>query len=260
MKESVKASSTGLFRGSADIAKFWSLLRQEGVGAAFRDIIKALSSRVYRKLDLPFDRRYGVQTTGDRKISELSVSGASAADAVDYEGTPVNYFPIVMSYLPRDLKDFVFVDYGSGKGRALLLASRFNFKRIVGVEFAKDLHEIAERNISAYLPRRQLCPNLHSVHADAIEFEIPEEHGCVFYIFNPFGKRTLAKVLDRIEASYRRHPRKMYLLYYNPKHAELVEDRDFLRRIRKRRFCVIPQFLFYLKLNAYETVPETARR
>ena len=32
--------------------------------------------------------------------------------------------------------DCVFLDLGAGKGRALLLASQFPFKRIVGVEFS----------------------------------------------------------------------------------------------------------------------------
>ena len=37
-----------------------------------------------------------------------------------------------------------FVDFGCGKGRVLLLAAGFGFARITGVEFAKELCDIAK--------------------------------------------------------------------------------------------------------------------
>ena len=46
--------------------------------------------------------------------------------------------------LPWD--KFNFIDFGSGKGRCLLMAGILGFKNVIGIEFAKDLCEWAKRN------------------------------------------------------------------------------------------------------------------
>jgi hypothetical protein len=43
------------------------------------------------------------------------------------------------SVLPKDLSDFTFVDIGSGKGSILFYACRYDFRRVLGVEFAENL-------------------------------------------------------------------------------------------------------------------------
>jgi hypothetical protein len=52
------------------------------------------------------------------------------------------------------LQDFTFIDLGSGKGRALLMASAYPFKRIIGVEFMPELHRVAQENIRKYTEHR----------------------------------------------------------------------------------------------------------
>ena len=48
-----------------------------------------------------------------------------------------------------------------------------------------------------------------------------------FYLFNPFPKQVLAKVLENIQSSCERHPRKIRLVYYLPAQQELVEEHGF---------------------------------
>ena len=45
---------------------------------------------------------------------------------------------------------FTFVDLGSGKGRTLLMASDYPFRRIIGVELLPSLHQIAQENLRQY--------------------------------------------------------------------------------------------------------------
>lgn len=52
-----------------------------------------------------------------------------------------------MRRLPMRPKDFVFIDYGCGKGRALFIAAEHSFKAAIGIEYASDLASIAKRNI-----------------------------------------------------------------------------------------------------------------
>ena len=59
--------------------------------------------------------------------------------------------------LDIDYSDFVFVDYGSGKGRTLLVAAEFPFKKIVGVEIAQELHAIAGKNVDQYRGNNRKC-------------------------------------------------------------------------------------------------------
>ncbi|WP_301089671.1 class I SAM-dependent methyltransferase [Sphingomonas sp.] len=41
---------------------------------------------------------------------------------------------------------YSFVDYGSGKGRVVMIAAARGFQRAIGVEFAPELHDIALAN------------------------------------------------------------------------------------------------------------------
>ena len=53
------------------------------------------------------------------------------------------------------LRDFTFLDLGSGKGRTLLMASDYPFRRIVGVELLHSLHQIAQENLRLYKSESQ---------------------------------------------------------------------------------------------------------
>jgi hypothetical protein len=52
-----------------------------------------------------------------------------------------------------DFRDLVFIDLGSGKGRTLLMASDYPFRRIVGVELLPALH-LAAHGESEQVPKR----------------------------------------------------------------------------------------------------------
>ena len=67
-----------------------------------------------------------------------------------YQPTDPALFQEIMASLPIEFEQFAFVDLGSGKGRTLLMASEYPFKRIVGVELIAELHRAAEENIRDY--------------------------------------------------------------------------------------------------------------
>ena len=48
-----------------------------------------------------------------------------------------------------NFRDFTFVDLGSGKGRTLLMASDYPFRRIVGVELLPSLHKSRSRTCAS---------------------------------------------------------------------------------------------------------------
>src|SRR6202035_689809 len=90
-----------------------------------------------------------------------------------YYGISPSGFNQMMEALDLDWPRFTFVDLGSGKGRALLLASRFLFRRIVGVEIAPELSEVAAANIQRFVAPWQMCREIEAHTGDAAEFIYP---------------------------------------------------------------------------------------
>lgn len=129
-----------------------------------------------------------------------------------------------------DFRDFTFLDFGSGKGRTLLMASDYPFRRIVGIELLPALHQIAQENLRQYENESQKCFALRVICADATTFAIPDEP-LVIYLFNPFPEAGLRQVIASLESSLRAHPRMVYVLYHNPLLETLLGENGILRKI-----------------------------
>lgn len=132
-----------------------------------------------------------------------------------YQPTDPGLFAEMIASLAIDLRDFTFVDLGSGKGRTLLMASEYPFRRIVGVELLPALHQIAQENLARYRSESQKCFALEALCGDAGDFCFPAEP-LVLYLFNPFAESGLRRVMAALERSLSVHPRTVYVLYLNP--------------------------------------------
>jgi len=118
----------------------------------------------------------------------------------------------------------VFVDFGCGKGRALLLAAEYPFRRIVGVEFFPQLVEIARKNLFSYRNPRQVCPDLEVVLGDAALFPIPDAP-LVLYFNDPFDGHVLERVVLNIRRSLDHHPRPITVIH---RHSTATPELDSL--------------------------------
>jgi SAM-dependent methyltransferase len=188
----------------------------------------------YRRAQKEFDRRYGVDTVGVIPLSALDIEDDNWQYGVGYEPTDPEHFTASINDLPIRFEEFTFIDFGSGKGRALLLASEFPFRRILGVEISSRLHVIAEQNIRDYRNDSMKCTAVQSICSDATKFRIPDEP-TVFYFFNPFQELIMAKVLSNIEESLRTNPRTIYTVYKAPLLGSLFDRAGFLRKIKVGR-------------------------
>ena len=129
-----------------------------------------------------------------------------------------------------NFRDFTFVDLGSGKGRTLLMASDYPFRRIVGVELLPSLHQIAQQNLRQYRSDSQKCFALESICADATGFPFPDDP-LVIFLFNPFPESGMRKVLGNLEQSLQNHSRPVYVLYHNPLLEHVLSANVQLRKI-----------------------------
>lgn len=191
-----------------------------------------------------FDRIHGVETDGDfgerTYLSDLNISSQNWIYGKHYSGIVPGRFFAALRSLQLQFEQFVFIDFGSGKGRALLLASEFPFKKIIGIEFAPALHAVAQRNIQQYSGHSRRCATIESVCMDFIEFELPIEP-CVLYFLDPSRERILAKVLENIRRSWQKHPRPIYIVYFSPSSEHLFDAADFLLKLARndeQSFCI----------------------
>ena len=191
------------------------ILTREGMAGLYRRMRRRW--RYTRSLD----RRFGVDTEGYIPLDQLTgIESLNVADGVQYQPTPQRLLEKTLAALDIDHRQFTFIDFGSGKGRALLIASRLPFNRIIGIEFSPELHEIAVRNVAKYPVSARKCARIEPICADATLFSLPDEPS-IFYFFNPFGPSVLAPVLDNIVRSLERHPRRSLFIYVNPRHPEV---------------------------------------
>jgi hypothetical protein len=164
-------------------------------------------ARAKRKSDELFDQQHGVETATSVLMHKLDTKSPNREHAIRYEPSDATDFRRLMNKLRVDHADFAFVDYGSGKGRVLILAAEYPFKRIVGVEFAASLDRVARANVAA----AGADPRIELVFADAVEFDPPSEP-LVLYFYNPFRAPVLEQVLARVRQSLERTPRQAYVV------------------------------------------------
>src|SRR5580693_10680044 len=136
-----------------------------------------------------------------------------------YQPTEPDLFREMLSALRQqshfDFHDFVFVDLGSGKGRTLLMASDYPFRRIVGIELLPAFHKISIDNLRQYKSESQKCFAIESICADATTLPLPDGP-LLIYLFNPFPESGMRQVAANLEQTLRAHPRPAYVLYHNP--------------------------------------------
>jgi Histone methylation protein DOT1 len=169
-----------------------------------------------------FDLCHGVQTRNELQSHSLEIDSPNREHGTHYSPTHPKFMRTVLQRLPIEHKQYCFVDYGSGKGRVLLVAASYPFQRIVGVEYARELHEIAKRNLERYRGRRA-CKTIELVHADALAFEIPH-NPLVIFMFNPFRPPVLGPLMEKIGNSLLECPRDAWLIYASPFHTSLISN------------------------------------
>lgn len=182
-----------------------------------------------------YDWRHGVDTCGFVTLDDVSVVGSSGNHGRPYAPTNPKFLLTILSGLDIDYTRFQFIDVGSGKGRALLIASEFPFRRVTGVEFVTELHKIAVENVVRFRGATQRCRDIVCLNQDAAEFEFPPEPTVVF-MANPFGPGLFGPVMKRLQASLEKHPRQFVLLYEYPTCADLVEQETSLRFVGRTRY------------------------
>lgn len=175
-------------------------------------------------MDLLFDWKYGTDTM--RWVEKEDLGPESEPESFQhsycYKATRARPFRRLLKELDLP-KDSNFIDIGAGKGRALLLASHYGFRKVIGVEFSPELCAVARKNVASYARKVNLKTPIEIVQADATKQAFGPEDG-VFYLFNPFDAVLLEKFLSNIKQSLAKHPRRAWLIYGDPQHHDVIKQ------------------------------------
>jgi Histone methylation protein DOT1 len=126
--------------------------RQKGAVRASATLVRELFEFLLDSTPERRRRRYGdMEYDWERRVNTTSGAVGWRERLLGvfhspYQPTDPALFRQMMAELPIDFPEFIFVDLGSGKGRTLLLASEYAFRRIIGVEIVTELHRAAEEH------------------------------------------------------------------------------------------------------------------
>jgi SAM-dependent methyltransferase len=206
----------------------WSSTVRKLVAAIFEFATDSTPERRRQRYgDVDYDWDYRVDTTSATVGWRDRLLGALYSP---YQPTEPGLFHEMFRQLAIDFCEFTFIDLGSGKGRVLLMAADYPFRRIVGIELLQHLHQVAEENIRKYKSAAQKCFAIESVCGDAREFIFPPEP-TVLYLFNPLPEVGLERLIANLDLSLQRSSRPVYVIYHNPLLEPVVARCTALKKI-----------------------------
>lgn len=168
-----------------------------------------LARRVKDILDHIFDKRHGTRTAGIIPLEKLRIESRRKGLGEFYVAVPGYEFRKLVRYLKLRPEKYAFIDFGCGKGRALLYAMDHNFRRVIGIEFSESLSNSAVKNIAKYQGG-----HAEVICGDAAEFVLPNEPSVLFF-FNPFSDIVTREVLAGVYNAYRSGNHDIYIIWYN---------------------------------------------
>ena len=201
---------------------YLQILRRRGVFSLYNEIIE----------NFFFDIKY--------KTNTQLRTGRSRLIAIHY--APSYYSPLkkIFSLIPNK-KNLNFVDIGCGKGKVLLIASLFSFKKISGIDIDNKLLKICKKNIFIFqtITKKKIKINLTKINAQQYNYE----NDNVFYFFNPFSYVLLNVILRAIKTNGKKET---YIIYCAPKTDNYILNSQF-KKIAKEKYNT-HSFVLYKKM------------
>jgi SAM-dependent methyltransferase len=236
------------------LSMFRKVLFNEGIFPCLECIVRQTGTRflgmspagfprinlaLFRITDALYDSLHKVDTGGVIDLPEMEGKGKN------YVGTPPRAWKLMLNHLPIDPSLFTYIDFGCGKGRTLLLASKMGFKRIIGVDISQQLLNVARQNME----RKNVDGEL--VCGDVREFDFPNEP-LVTFMYNPFFPDVMLRLAENLRDSVRSHPREVYVVYYSAAFRDVWRSLDF--SVFRETDYTYPNYAIY-HANSFDAIP-----
>jgi SAM-dependent methyltransferase len=189
--------------------------------ALIRKLRWHLSLRWSRLLDRSFDRSFGTDTAGIiENRDQGDVTSPTRARGIRYEPTRAAPFSRALrtAGLPAG---GTFVDLGCGRGRVLMLAALYGFRKLTGVDYSPALCRTATSNLEILRRSHGLDFEHRMIAGDAAGYDF-EPDDAVIFLFNPFDDTVLRAVMSNLTRSIDAHPRRVWIIYHRPVWREAI--------------------------------------
>jgi hypothetical protein len=175
----------------------------------------------------PFDIAYGTETSGLIPARDLLTGHANDEHLTAYYGVAPSILDTLIDlWLLKEpafeLDRYTFVDFGAGKGRAMLAASLHPFHRVIGIELNPALADLAQANLEIFRRNAEPLAPIRLLQQDALDFDLPATPTLAF-LFHPFEAPVLRRLLRRVEQAFHDRPGEFDLLYVNAECSPVLD-------------------------------------
>jgi SAM-dependent methyltransferase len=178
-----------------------------------------------------FDAAHGTDTAEILVGRELGPGVTRGGHLVSrYETTSAGAIRTALDSLDLELSEFAFIDLGCGKGKPLMVAASYPFRRLIGVDISPACVEAARRNIAGYGPDKIDLARVELLAMDVEDFAFPDDP-LVLYLFNPFPPKLMERVIGNLEDSLAARPRQAAIVYVNPRAIAAVQKSALFVRV-----------------------------
>jgi len=206
-------------------------------------------------LDNRFDRRYGTDTTQYLHRSDFDLDAEVADHARNYGASPDRTFLRFLRQQQLDYSDYTFIDLGCGKGRTLLLASQFPFKKIVGVEVEPAIHATCLRNIAIRFADSKVSQRpVEALCMSAGDYDFPDGN-ILLYLFNPFDEYIMRQVAQKLRRAVESTSRFIRIVYFHPNHVKPLLALPKINLISEETFRCRASVNKLGRMASYEIAP-----
>lgn len=192
-----------------------------------RDLLKPTSVPVH-----PFDQMHGTDTSGLVPAKDLVTGHPNDEHVTAYYAVAPSILRSLVekwreSTAAHHITDYTFLDIGAGKGRAVLLASEYPFRKVIGVELNPAMATIAKANAAIWQqahasdPTASAIAPIQIVEDDALNLPLPATPTLIF-LFHPFEDPVLKVLLRRIESAFLGRAGDLDILYVNAEHGAVL--------------------------------------
>ncbi len=198
-----------------------------------------------------FDARYGAETADDIRGNNYDAKrGQEVAETTGlYQCVHEGALRAIIEALAPAPEEFEFIDIGSGKGKALMVAATYPFRRVRGIEILPALHAAAEENLRSFKSAGHVqCADVSSVCGDALQ--IADLSGDVLVLlFNALPPDPMRAFVERLGQEL--GSARVTLAYLTPDAREALDESSAFR-------CLLETDRLLVYGSAGVTISDTA--
>lgn len=143
-----------------------------------------------------FDKKYNLDTSHPIELAKdnsgeyrpsFIPNNDKIIDSSGFQNTPLEILDHLNDFFStyKDIKDYTFIDIGSGKGKVIFynILTNAPYKNYIGIEADKVFNDIAINNLRN--TNIKINKEVSFIEIDALDYDIPNSK-CIYYFYYPF--------------------------------------------------------------------------